>query len=233
MEDLIDEGQQTNLRFHYNLKTLSNVVIGSTAIALVLLIVRVILLMPLASYLHKAQEGTMSFTELSDVATRIDILQIIIALFAVVGAITFFMWLYRAYYNLEVVKVKGLSVTAGWAVGWFFIPFANLYYIVVVLNDLMRGTKHLKNQEPMTKDIIYTPVPMLGLALLLLSIASSVMSNVGLTSLESNPSANLDNVCLFEILSDVFDVLNAAVVVYLVYWVSKTQTEIAEAGINK
>jgi len=41
-------------------------------------------------------------------------------------AIVFLIWLYRAYSNLSPLKVRNLEFSPGWAVGWWFIPFANL-----------------------------------------------------------------------------------------------------------
>ncbi|HOD66218.1 MAG TPA: DUF4328 domain-containing protein [candidate division Zixibacteria bacterium] len=52
------------------------------------------------------------------------------ALFLIAATVTtvvlFLMWIHRAYRVLEVNKVAGLKATAGWAVGWWFIPIANL-----------------------------------------------------------------------------------------------------------
>jgi len=36
------------------------------------------------------------------------------------------MWIHRAHANLVEGGVDGLEFTPGWAVGWYFIPFANL-----------------------------------------------------------------------------------------------------------
>jgi uncharacterized protein YjeT (DUF2065 family) len=38
----------------------------------------------------------------------------------------FLMWLYRAHSNLQALRPTNLEFTPGWAVGWWFIPFANL-----------------------------------------------------------------------------------------------------------
>lgn len=40
--------------------------------------------------------------------------------------VTFLIWLYRVYSNLSPLKARDLEFTPGWAVGWWFIPFANL-----------------------------------------------------------------------------------------------------------
>lgn len=44
----------------------------------------------------------------------------------VATAVAFLMWLYRANKNLRPLGIVRPEFTPGWAVGWFFIPFANL-----------------------------------------------------------------------------------------------------------
>ncbi|WP_260583433.1 DUF4328 domain-containing protein [Sphingopyxis sp. PET50] len=40
--------------------------------------------------------------------------------------VLFAMWIYRAAANVAAADVAGFDYTPGWAVGWYFIPFANL-----------------------------------------------------------------------------------------------------------
>jgi hypothetical protein len=40
--------------------------------------------------------------------------------------IFFLIWEYRAFANLSALKAENLEFSPGWAVGWWFIPFANL-----------------------------------------------------------------------------------------------------------
>ena len=40
--------------------------------------------------------------------------------------ISFLVWLHRAYSNLSSLKAHNLEFSPGWAVGWWFIPFANI-----------------------------------------------------------------------------------------------------------
>lgn len=42
------------------------------------------------------------------------------------SVVTFLMWLYRTYTNLPALRSDNVEFTPGWAVGWWFIPFANL-----------------------------------------------------------------------------------------------------------
>jgi hypothetical protein len=40
--------------------------------------------------------------------------------------VMFLVWLHRAHTNLGALGARNLEFTPGWAVGWWFIPFANL-----------------------------------------------------------------------------------------------------------
>ena len=53
----------------------------------------------------------------------IALVQMPIYVFAVV---MFLMWLFRVYKNLPALRSDNTEFTPGWAVGWWFIPFANL-----------------------------------------------------------------------------------------------------------
>jgi len=41
--------------------------------------------------------------------------------------VVFGMWIYRAAANVVAAMVPGFDYTAGWAVGWYFVPLANLF----------------------------------------------------------------------------------------------------------
>lgn len=49
------------------------------------------------------------------------------AAIALITVIIFAMWIYRAAANVVAARVPGFSYTPGWAVGWYFIPIANLF----------------------------------------------------------------------------------------------------------
>ncbi len=42
------------------------------------------------------------------------------------AAVMFLMWLFRVYKNLPALRSDNTEYSPGWAVGWWFIPFANL-----------------------------------------------------------------------------------------------------------
>jgi hypothetical protein len=73
------------------------------------------------------------FAGMVDLATGEDGLTLLIALSYMAYAVAMIvcivlvcMWIHRAHSNLHEAGIDGLEFTPGWAVGWYFIPFANL-----------------------------------------------------------------------------------------------------------
>jgi len=64
--------------------------------------------------------------------------------------VAFSMWTHRASRNLPALGGRGLQYTPAWAVGWFFIPFANLVMPYLVAAEIWRESdpeqKHLDAQ---------------------------------------------------------------------------------------
>jgi hypothetical protein len=52
--------------------------------------------------------------------------EIIELLVLVTACVTSCFWIHRAACNSRALGAKGIEDTPGWAVGWFFVPFANL-----------------------------------------------------------------------------------------------------------
>ena len=50
------------------------------------------------------------------------------------------MWIHRAHANLHDRGYEGLEFTPGWAVGWYFIPFANLVMPYKAMRELWHAT---------------------------------------------------------------------------------------------
>lgn len=44
----------------------------------------------------------------------------------VFAVVAFLMWIYRGYVNLPALRSDNMEFSPGWAVGWWFVPFANL-----------------------------------------------------------------------------------------------------------
>ena len=58
------------------------------------------------------------------------------------GIIAFSMFTYRAMKNLHIWKNKYAEMLPGWTVGWYFIPFANLWKPYHAMEQIWTGTYH-------------------------------------------------------------------------------------------
>jgi hypothetical protein len=64
-------------------------------------------------------------------------LSTILRIGAFILTIVFFLiWVHRAYSNLSPLKARNIEFSPGWAVGWWFIPFANLVKAYQVMREL-------------------------------------------------------------------------------------------------
>jgi hypothetical protein len=79
------------------------------------------------------------------------IVGLIHALLYIILVIIFLRWIYRTNKNLGVLSGQPLRITPGWSVGWYFIPFANLFKPYQAMKEIWE-ISHI-NQFP-TKTIL-------------------------------------------------------------------------------
>jgi hypothetical protein len=60
--------------------------------------------------------------------------------FLVVGIALFCVFVYRANVNADALVPSGMEFTPGWAVGWFFVPLANLFKPYQVVSEIYRAS---------------------------------------------------------------------------------------------
>jgi hypothetical protein len=74
--------------------------------------------------------------------TGMFIVQLLIALLVlgleIAAGVYFFLWVYRACDNLYALGNLKLKYSPGWAVAWFFIPFANLVMPYLAMADILK-----------------------------------------------------------------------------------------------
>ena len=91
--------------------------------------------------LSRAQEGgTITDTEAEANDTRQAIIGGLQLLTFVLTAIFFLMWIHRAHRNLPALGARDLKFTPNWAVGWFFVPFMNLFRPVQVVTEIWKAS---------------------------------------------------------------------------------------------
>jgi hypothetical protein len=80
------------------------------------------------------------FRRASDADAFVRVLDVVVALTVLVVIPCFIVWCFRAAKNQEALARRPERLGAGWAVGGWFIPLANLVIPVLVLQDLWRGS---------------------------------------------------------------------------------------------
>ena len=70
-----------------------------------------------------------------------------------ITVVFFAMWIYRAAANVVAANVVGFDFTPGWAVGWYFVPFANLVQPFLAMRQIWNashsGGSDLDRGDPM------------------------------------------------------------------------------------
>jgi len=74
------------------------------------------------------------------------------SLIYLITVIIFGMWIYRAAANIVSAGTDGFSYSPGWAVGWYFIPFANFFKPFQAMRQIWNAshgaTVHLDDNAP-------------------------------------------------------------------------------------
>lgn len=105
---------------------------------------------------------------LGDLITALGGLFLVISF--IVSTILFCVFSYRATRNLSIIGAKGMDYTPGWAVGWYFIPFANLFKPYGAMKDMWRGTHY--------PDDVFADTPKLMPLWWLCWIVTNIVSNI-------------------------------------------------------
>jgi hypothetical protein len=93
--------------------------------------------------------SSASLDELISIAEMIDLVAVAQLVSLLVGGILFLAWFHRAYGNLRALGVSEPRYKRGWAIGAWFIPFANLVLPKQMANDLWRaGDPMMQPNEP-------------------------------------------------------------------------------------
>jgi hypothetical protein len=71
---------------------------------------------------------------------RVAAVAVVQLLTLVVTGIFWLIWQHRGQANLFAARVSGLRFTPGWAVGWWFVPFANLVKPFQTMRELWKAS---------------------------------------------------------------------------------------------
>jgi hypothetical protein len=138
-------------------------------------------------------------------------------------AVIFFVWIYRAYKNLSALKAGGLKFTPGWAVGWFFIPIANLFRPYQIVSEIYKFSEPNEGAEGGFRKINFLSSNIVGWwwgLYLLSNIVAQITLRVVLRSETASDFITSTSVSMA---SDAIDVIGVIVTIIMVRDISRFQ----------
>src|SRR4030095_8115621 len=103
------------------------------------------------SMIMAAQQGAgldMATAQAND--TRQQIVSSLVLLTALASFVSLLVWIYAAHANLPALNAGPLEFSPGWAVGWFFIPIANLVKPYQAVVEIWKGSDPAPLRGPLT-----------------------------------------------------------------------------------
>lgn len=81
-----------------------------------------------------------------------EIVQSMVGLVSVLVSVSLFFiigrWIYRAAWNVRHLGAKRLEFSPGWAVGWYFVPFANLVMPYRAMKEIWLASRSPQDWQP-------------------------------------------------------------------------------------
>ncbi|HYG50030.1 MAG TPA: hypothetical protein VD905_03960, partial [Flavobacteriales bacterium] len=96
----------------------------------------------------------------------------------------------------------------------------------VILNDLLRGTRHLSTGNAPSKTIDGIPVPPVGLFFVIAWLFAGVIDRIAKQQILSGNIPSFTSGVILEGVSDLLYIVTGCLVFYVVFWVSKKHNEI-------
>jgi hypothetical protein len=88
---------------------------------------------------------------------REGVIGIIQSIVLILGIIVFLVWVYRVSTNLHSLEKPRMKFTPGWAVGWFFVPFASLVQPYKAVAEIHKASNPKIDPNLLIVDDLKTP----------------------------------------------------------------------------
>lgn len=115
-------------------------------------------------------------------------------------------WLFVSAKINHLLGIKGLTISPGWSVGWYFIPFANLVYPYQSLKETFKASF---NTEEWGNIRVPYDFPIWWSTFIIGNFSSSIVLRMYLDLGETYTYEDLNQISYGEIVSDVFLIVNA------------------------
>jgi len=69
----------------------------------------------------------------------------VIIILNIIGGILFLRWIYFSNINSSLTGAENMNFSPGWSVGWFFIPFMNIFMPFRAMKEIWKTSKNSKS----------------------------------------------------------------------------------------
>lgn len=137
--------------------------------------------------------------------------------------IAFLVWINKSNKNLRALGTEGMQFTPGWAVGWFFVPLANLIYPYMVVTELYLASGSRNNQGDSWKASPSSPnIGWWWGALLIASFLNQISARM---MMNANSASALSTATTIDIISSVVAIVEVLLAITLVREITARQEE--------
>lgn len=96
---------------------------------------------------YSSDRVLVTISKLENLSAQYDLFSNIGAGIFIVTTILVMKWIYRANFNSHMLGAVGMKFTPGWAVGWCFIPIANLWKPYQVMKEIWKTSSNPSDWE--------------------------------------------------------------------------------------
>jgi hypothetical protein len=178
--------------------------------------------------LRDFQAGTFdSDGDLTDTANANDLRQgligVVQGLIFITSGVLILMWIYRANVNAHRLGAKGMEFSPAWAVGWYFVPFANLWKPYQAMKEIWQASVTPERWEHEDRTWL---LPLWWATWIISNIVSNAAFRLALRDDQSLEQLIDANVVM--LVSDVLEIPLAVVFFFLVEKIHRMQMEQAQ-----
>ncbi len=114
--------------------------IALLALVIVIDFVLLVLLVDRIDALRQVQLGQRPLASMTHIDNRLGGTGILWGIVVVATIVLWLVWQHRAQSNLRALGAANLRFSPGWAVGWWFVPFANVVFPYLTLRELLKAS---------------------------------------------------------------------------------------------
>jgi hypothetical protein len=171
----------------------------------------------------------VSGSQLAPGATGAEILEALIALFQMflffVTAVVFLFWMHRAYSNLKSFGATELGFTPGWAIGYFFVPFINLWKPFEAMSEIWKASDPDTQVDASGQWKSAATGALLNAWWIMWLVSNIAGQAVLRTSLKAEESSEIMAATRIGMIADLLGIISAILALLVVHEVTRRQQE--------